>query len=122
MSNNNNVFEKIISLHNMIISQRTKHINTEGTEKLNMFVSSLKSVGLIEGMALNGSKGRYFLIDGASWDNACHRLGESIAPSFVAWEESKFFEFLKSRFMGIEKTKTGKKMTGRVHHQISRRL
>ena len=78
MSDNNNVFEKITSLHNMIISQRAKHINTEGIKKLNLFVSNLKSVGLIEGMTLNGSKGRYFLIDGASWENACHKLGKSI--------------------------------------------
>ena len=109
MSDNNNVFEKIISLHDMIISQRAKHLNAEGIEKLNMFVSNLKSVGLIEGMTLNSSKGRYFLIDGVSWEDACHKLGESIEPSFVAWEESKFFEFLKSRFMSIEKTKRDKK-------------
>lgn len=120
MSDNNNVIQNIISLHNMIISQRTKHINSEGIKKLNMFVSNLKSVGLIEGMALNGSKGRYFLIDGASWENACHRLGESVAPSFIAWEESKFFEFLKSRFMGIEKTNADKKIAGKVHHNVSR--
>ena len=116
MSDNNNVFEKIISLHNMMISQRTRHINSDGIEKLNTFVSSLKSVGLIEGMALNGSKGRYFLIDGASWEDACHRLGESIIPSFVAWEESKFFEFLKSQFMNVGKT------NGRVSREISRQV
>ena len=122
MSSNNNVFEKIISLHNMIISQRTKHINADGIEKLNIFVSSLKSVGLIEGMALNGSKGRYFLIDGASWEEACHRLGESIAPSFIAWEESKFFEFLKSRFMSDGKTNAGKKMSDNTYSRVSRRM
>ena len=42
-------------------------------------------------------KGRYFLIDGVSWEDACHKLGESIEPSFVAWEESKFFEFLEEK-------------------------
>ena len=116
MSNNRNVIQNIISLHNMIISQRKKHVNSDGIKQLNMFVSDLKSVGLVEGMALNGTEGRYFLIDGLSWENACHRLGRLVVPSFIAWEESKFFDFLKSRFMVLDKPKAGKKLAGKTHH------
>ena len=77
----------------MIMLQRKKHINSEGIERLNKFVSDLKGVGLIEGMALNGRKGRYFLIDGHSWENACQRLGRSVAPSFIAWRKQIFLNF-----------------------------
>ena len=116
MSNNRNVIQNIISLHNMIMLQRKKHINSEGIERLNKFVSDLKGVGLIEGMALNGRKGRYFLIDGHSWENACHRLGRSVAPSLIAWEEADFFEFLKSQFMALGKPQADKKLAGRGHN------
>jgi hypothetical protein len=97
-------------------------VNTTGIEKLNMFVANLKSVGLIEGMALNGSEGRYFLIDGVSWEKACHRLGESIAPSFIVWEESSFFEFLKSRFITRAKFNQIKKTANRVEGPVSGRM
>ncbi len=103
MSNEKIVTQNITSLHNAILSQRN-NLNPEGIEKLNRFVSDLKSVGLIEGMALNGKKGRYFLIDGHSWKNACRRLGESAEPSFIAWNETDFFDFLKSRFVSIGKS------------------
>ncbi len=103
MSDEKNPVKNIISLHNTIMSQQ-KNLNPEGIEKLNRFVSDLKSVGLIEGMALNGKKGRYFLIDGRSWKNACRRLGESTEPSFIAWNETDFFDFLKSRFVSIGKS------------------
>lgn len=116
MSNSRNVIQNIISLHNIIISQREKHINSDGIKKLNRFVSDLKSVGLIEGMALNSRKGRYFLIDGHSWESACHGLGESVAPSFIAWEESEFFEFLKSRFMARDKPRADKKLASKMRN------
>ncbi|MHC4211973.1 MAG: hypothetical protein ACYSWP_01245 [Planctomycetota bacterium] len=109
MSENKNVIQNIISLHNIILSQSKRHINSEGIEQLNRFVSDLKSVGLIEGMALNGKKGRYFLIDGHSWEKACQRLGESAEPSFIAWDETAFFEFLKSQFMSTGKKRVAKK-------------
>ena len=112
MSDKKNVIQNIVSLQNTILSQRKKHVNSEGIEKLNRFVSDLKSVGLIEGMALNGRKGRYFLIDGHSWQTACQRLGEPAEPNFIAWDETDFFEFLKSRFMSIKKT-SGTKATHR---------
>jgi hypothetical protein len=116
MSDNRNVIQNIISLHNMIMLQRKKNINSEGIERLNRFVSDLKGVGLIEGMALNGRKGRYFLIDGHSWDNACLRLGRSVAPSCIAWEEADFFEFLKSQFMTKGKAQAERKLAGRGHN------
>ena len=112
MSNKKNVIQNIISLHNMIMLQRKKNLNSKGIERLNKFVSDLKGIGLIEGMALNGRKGRYFLIDGHSWKNACHRLGKTAAPSFIAWEEADFFEFLKSQFMTQDKAQASKKLAG----------
>jgi len=90
--------------------QRKRNVNSKGIERLNKFVSNLKGIGLIEGVALNGRKGRYFLIDGHSWNNACRRLGGSAAPSFIAWEETDFFEFLKSQFMTRDKTKASKNL------------
>jgi hypothetical protein len=116
MSNNRNVIQNIISLHNIIMLQSNKSINPEGIERLNKFVSDLKGVGLIEGMALNGRKGRYFLIDGQSWNNACRSLGRSAAPSFIAWEESDFFEFLKSQFIIQLKTQVDRKLVDRGHN------
>ena len=115
MSDSKNVIQNIISLHNTILSHRKNHINSDGIEQLNKFVSDLKSVGLIEGMALNGRKGRYFLIDGPSWKNACQRLGESAEPSFIAWDETDFFEFLKSRFMAADKQHGDKIPAGTSH-------
>ena len=112
MSNKENVIQNIISLHNMIMLQRKKNMNSKGIERLNEFVSDLKGIGLIGGMALNGRKGRYFLIDGNSWNNACHRLGKTATPSFIAWEEADFFEFLKSQFMTQDKSKASTKLAG----------
>ena len=113
MSKNGNIIQDIVTLHNMIVSQRKKQMNPEGLKQLNMFVSDLKSVGLIEGIALNGGKGRYFLFDGHSWNSACHRLGRSATPNFVAWEEADFFEFLKSQFVALGKSQADKKLTGK---------
>lgn len=85
------------------MSQQARTRNPEGIEKLNRFVTDLKSVGLIEGISLNGRVGRYFLIEGQSWNKACCRLGETAEPSFIAWHENDFFDFLKSRFINVSK-------------------
>ena len=113
MSNNGNITQDIVSLHNTMVSQRKKQINPEGIKQLNTFVSDIKSVGLLEGIALNGGKERYFLIDGHSWDNACHRLGISATPNFVAWGEADFFEFLKSQFVALGKSQANKELAGK---------
>jgi len=113
MSNNRNVIQNIVSLHNMITIQRKKNMNSEGIERLIKFITELKSVGLIEGIALNGRKGRYFLIDGNSWNNASRSLGRSAAPSLIAWEETDFFDFLKSQFMNEGKSQASRKLAGR---------
>ena len=99
----------------MIMSQRRKHVNSEGIERLNKFVSDIKGVGLIEGMTLNGRKGRYFLIDGHSWENACRRLERPVAATFIAWDEADFFEFLKSQFVSQGKPQADTKLARRGH-------
>ena len=109
MSKRNSVTESITSIHKLILSQRAKTSNSKDIMRLNAFVSDLKNVGLVEGIELNGEKGRYFLIDGLSWQTACQKLGRSVAPSLIAWEESEFFEFLKSGFMGKITQVTDKK-------------
>ena len=101
MSKFGNDIQSITSMHNMILAQRNKRLNSEGLKQLNAFVSDLKNIGLVDGIELNGEKGRYFLIDGLSWETACQRLGRTVAPSLIAWEESEFFEFLKSGFMDM---------------------
>jgi hypothetical protein len=108
MSSHKNATQSITSIYNMMQAQRQKQTNSEGIKQLNTFVSDLKNIGLVEGIELNGTQGRYFLIDGLSWENACQRLGRSAAPSLIAWEESEFFEFLKSGFMAKAKHGTGK--------------
>ncbi|MFC1762990.1 hypothetical protein ACFL6U_13035 [Planctomycetota bacterium] len=104
MSKYNSVTQSITSLHKLILSQREKRINPDGIKQLNAFIAELKNIGLVDGIELNGEKGRYFLIDGLSWQTACQHLGHSVAPSLIAWEESEFFEFLKSGFMAKNKT------------------
>jgi len=103
MSKHGSITQSITALHKLILSQRNRHANSEGIKQLNAFVAELKNVGLVDGIELDGEKGRYFLIDGLSWETACQRLGRSVAPSLIAWEESEFFEFLKSGFMAKSK-------------------
>jgi len=96
MSDKHNIMQNIISLHNMIISQHNYHANTLGIEKMNRLINEINEVGYIEGVGIKGIEGRYFLIDGESWQHACRNLEMKIFPSFVMWEESDFYAFLES--------------------------
>jgi len=76
MSKRGSATQSITSLHKLILSQRKKRGNSESIKQLNAFVAELKNVGLVDGIERNGEKGRYFLIDGLSWEAACQRLGK----------------------------------------------
>ena len=96
MSNNKNIImEKILSLDQLIISQQKK--NAPALKKFDKLIQNIRGVGLIEGIEYNGkNEGRYFLIDGASWQKACQELHQTIIPNFIMWEEADFFSFLES--------------------------
>ena len=97
MSNVHTVMHNIESLHDLIVRQHKDKKNTSRIERFNTFMSHLESVGMIEGADLNGHKGRYLLIEGSSWFNACKSLRNNGIPNFVIWEENDFFAFLKAQ-------------------------
>lgn len=96
MSNNNNTIQNIISLHNLILSQHRHGEKDVGVEKMNQLLKEINEIGFIEGLGVEGIKGRYLLIEGRSWEHACRNMHDVITPSFVMWEETEFMTFLKS--------------------------
>ncbi|TET34902.1 MAG: hypothetical protein E3J72_12260 [Planctomycetota bacterium] len=96
MSKKNPVMERVLALHNLLMSQKPKNGSSPGLERLNKLMSTIKRIGLIEKMMISGGNGRYLIIDGPSWENACRNLGVVKAPSFVMWEEMEFLSFLQS--------------------------
>ncbi len=90
------VVDSILSLHQHIGSLHKKFGNDALLKKIDDFMLSLHTVGLMDGVSINGKKGRYFLIDAKSWLEASRKLGIEAAPDFIVWEESEFFSFLDS--------------------------
>ena len=96
MSNNGDVISKMKAIHNSLTLQEEADKRSAKVERLNRIMLGIKRVGMIENVRLNGSKGRYMIIDGASWQNVCRDLKREAAPSFVLWEEGEFLSFLQS--------------------------
>jgi hypothetical protein len=67
---------------------------------LHSLIENIKGVGMVQGPALEHGDGRYFLIDGVSWQQACEELKHTITPNFIMWEETDFFAFLESLLQG----------------------
>lgn len=88
--------QKILSLDKLIISQQKTSNNPTGLKRLQDLIDIIKGVGMIEGANIDHKDGRYFLIDGSSWQKACKELHQPITPNFIMWEESEFFLFLES--------------------------
>jgi len=102
MSNKNPVVEKILSLDELIISQRKKYKNSPALQKLNEAFKILNSIGLVEGVQMGGEDKRYFLIDGISWRRACNELNQLSTPNFILWEEGDFFSFMEKLVRDIK--------------------
>jgi hypothetical protein len=96
MSNDNSAMEKVLALEQLIKSQRAKKGSFHGLSRLNRLMSSIKRVGLFEKLRLNGSNGKYLVIEGRSWNDTCESMRISAAPSFIMWEESEFLNFLEN--------------------------
>lgn len=109
MFDKENVMGKILSLDQLIISQQKGSRNSTGLRRLHRLIENIKGVGMIQGSVLNHGNGRYFLIDGASWQRACEELKSTITPNFIMWEETDFFTFLESLLKGPEKKTTSKR-------------
>jgi len=105
MSNKDNVMEKILSISNQLVSLKKKFGNAASTERLNKFLSSIQSVGTIDKIEINGNQGRYFIIEGHSWENACRALKLFATPGFIMCEESELFSFLETLFTNVEEIK-----------------
>ena len=106
MFNKENIMTRILSLDKLIISQQEGNQNSTGLKRLHSLIENIKGVGLVQGPTLDHGDGRYFLIDGASWQRACEELRDTITPNFIMWEETDFFTFLESLLKGPEKQKT----------------
>jgi hypothetical protein len=89
------IIQQVTLLHQLIASRHKNDRTTSGIQRLNVFMTELKSVGIIDGIDVGGHKGRYFLIDGSSWVKACKNLKHLESPNFVLWEESAFFSLLE---------------------------
>ena len=96
MSHEHTVIDRILSLHQHIITLHRNLRDDRVLKKVDDFMLSLQNVGLLEGMEVNGKRGRYFLIDGKSWNEARKKIKIEADPNFVIWEESEFFSFLDS--------------------------
>ncbi len=96
MSHEHTVIDSILSLHQHIITLHRDLRDDQLLKKLDDFMLGLQTVGLLEGIKINGKRGRYFLIDGKSWNEASRKIKIEAVPNFIIWEESEFFSFLDS--------------------------
>jgi hypothetical protein len=96
MSEQKSVFEKIIALQNTLITQKRKDGSCPGLERLNKLLSNIKRIGFMENIQLDGTDGRYLIIDGISWQQVCKDLHVAPIASFVLWEERAFLGFLET--------------------------
>ena len=96
MFNKEKVMNKILTLDQLIVSQQKEGQTTTGLKRLHTLINNIKGVGMVQGPVLDHGHGRYFLIDGASWQQACKELKYMITPNFIMWEETDFFVFLES--------------------------
>jgi len=106
MYDKENVMSKILSLDQLIISQQRRNRNSIGLKRLHRLIENVRGVGMVDGAVLDRGYGRYFLIDGASWQRACKELKHTITPNFIMWEETDFFTFLESMLQGSDKQET----------------
>lgn len=95
MFENEEVMQKILSIDQMISTSKNKE-NPVRVKLLHSLIETIKNVGMVQWTGLGKSHGRYFLIDGASWQKACEELKQPITPNFILWEEKEFFTFLES--------------------------
>jgi hypothetical protein len=95
MFENEEVMQRILSIDQMISSQQ-KNGNPMALNLLHNLIETIKNVGMVQGTGLGDNHGRYFLIDGVSWQKACGELKQPITPNFIMWEETEFFSFLES--------------------------
>ena len=100
MFDKEDIMARIMSLDQLILSQQKGGRNSLSLRRLRNLLESIKGVGMVQGPALDHGNGRYFLIDGASWQKACKELKHSITPNFIMWEETDFFSFLESLLKG----------------------
>ncbi len=96
MAHEHTVMDNILSLHQHIINLHRNLRDDQFLKKLDDFMLSLQTVGLLDGIKINGKGGRYFLIDGESWYEASRKIEIEAVPNFIIWEESEFFSFLDS--------------------------
>ena len=106
---------RVLALQELLVSQEPRRGTSRGLERLNRMMSSIKRVGCVENMPLNGTSGTYLIIEGRSWEVACRDLGLAAAPSDVMWEEMEFLAFLRSQVV-LE----GKKEPGTARHKSAK--
>ena len=107
MSHKKTVIESVLSLHQQIINLHRDYGDDQTLKKVDDFMLSLKTMGLLEGIKINDKAGRYFLIEGKSWIDACKKNKIEAEPNFVIWEETEFFSFMESmlKSLGYQKNK-----------------
>ena len=106
MYDKENVMSRILSLDQLIISQQKRNRNCIGLKRLHSLIENIRGIGMVQGAVLDHGDGRYFLIDGASWQRACAELKNTITPNFIMWEETDFFAFLESLLREADKQET----------------
>lgn len=109
---------KVLALQDLLVSQQPGRGTSRGLERLNRMMSSIKRVGCVENMPLNGTSGTYLIIEGRSWEVACRDLGLGAAPTYVMWEEMEFLAFLRSQV--VLEGKKGPDVAGRRSAKPSR--
>lgn len=109
MSHKDTVIDSILSLHQHIITLHRNFEDDKLLKKVDDFMLSLQTLGLLDGIKINGKGGRYFLIDGKSWYEASRKIKIETIPNFVIWEESEFFSFLDSLLKPLE-SRSNKKL------------
>ncbi|MHC4144283.1 MAG: ParB/RepB/Spo0J family partition protein [Planctomycetota bacterium] len=109
MYDKEDVISRMLSLDQLIISQQKRSRNSAGLKRLHSLIENIKGVGMVQGATLDPDDGRYFLIDGASWQQACKELKHAITPNFIMWEETDFFAFLESLLRDSDKQKATSK-------------
>ena len=117
MSSKEDVMAKVLALQDLLVSQSPRRGMSRGLERLNRMMSSIKRVGCVENMPLNGTEGTYLIIEGCSWRDACRDLSLAAAPSFVMWEETEFLSFLR-----LQVVLGGRKEPDATKRKLAKRL
>jgi ParB-like chromosome segregation protein Spo0J len=97
---NGKIIQNILRLQDVIIMEQKKNGNSKYMKRFDKILDLIKGVGIIDKLVLNGSYGRYLVIDGKSWKGASEELKIKEVPDYVMWEENEFITLLQNQLNG----------------------